>query len=527
VRRHKGLGAPTAEELLCLAPPALDLIMSNLDELLAPVRAECKQCEKAAADDALPSTRETEAVQVSGFRPRVATCDTCPHSSLHPSRTLVASVVESLMEGQIIRPLDAEELAFICGWMFYRFHNRGSWLIETGADVLQILDQLYFYWPDNIEDIWVDRAKFSTQQQMDIFVYTKDPYPPRPRRCRCADPIAAPKPHPQILLCTAGGYPERPAPYWGWIAAADVAGSMHATGTHLREHLIYSINKPLLVCMEGQTDTSSTFVGTQRCSKCFCHLHTECCFLENPGKRNQRSHEVCEYCRTVFFDCKECTSEYSQQGFSNSMWLHRNERGAVCLECEATAKCDMCGLATAKCDMCEELFLESGFTASMWHNKSDKTRPTLCRDCQKEPTHKCDLCGELKPRSEYPPSMWNHKSHMSQRTLCNDCCRPRCTAPNCKTCKVCRQPHRSCKKCEDPIVALEKSSLPTDVEQLNTWLCSVCKPKMCAHWPHCRKERRSKKSNSEAQYTCGECQTLEFNEEEHRKHFASRTTENK
>ena len=119
--------------------------------------------------------------------------------------------------------------------------------------------------------------------------------------------------------------------------------------------------------------------------------------------------------------------------------------------------------------------------------------------------------------------MWHNKASNTQRTLCNDCCRPKCTASTCNTCKVCRQPHHKRKNCEDDIVALEKSSWPTHVDQLKTWLCSVCKANICSNWPHCQKQRKAKKSQSEAQYTCGECQTLAFTQEEHRKHVPRRS----
>ena len=158
--------------------------------------------------------------------------------------------------------------------------------LDTVEDIVDVLDQLYFYWPDHIEDIWVDRAKSGTQQQLDLFVYNKDkdPYYDKHCRCRCADPIAAPKPHPQIFLCTAGVYPHRDmtAPYWGRIAAADVAGSMNGTGIFLVEHFIYSVGKPLLLCMEAQTEAAHISVGSRRCSRCFCNFSSEC-FLDVPS----------------------------------------------------------------------------------------------------------------------------------------------------------------------------------------------------------------------------------------------------
>ena len=154
----------------------------------------------------------------------------------------------------------------------------------------------------------MDRAKFSTQQQVNIFVYTKDPYPPGPCRCRCADAVAHPQPYPQILLCTGDGYPDRPARSWGWISAADVAGSLDGTGVFLVEHFIYSVDKPLLLYMEGQTETAHISVGSRRCSRRFCHFSTEC-FLDVPSQRLQRPLEVCVFCRKMLFVCRECKAE--------------------------------------------------------------------------------------------------------------------------------------------------------------------------------------------------------------------------
>ena len=240
------------------------------------------------------------------------------------------------------------------------------------------------------------------------------------------------------------------------------------------------------------------------------------------------------------------------------MWHNRQERGAVCLECARSDECEVCGAAvtvathkcvtcgelkarsevassmwankstqersfvcddcrareaeaTHKCDECGELKTRSEVASSMWANKSRQERSFVCDDCcarKAEDTHQCDLCGVLKTRSEFPASMWHHKADHQQRTLCHDCCRPQCTAPTCTTCKVCRQAHRKRKDCQDPIVALHKSALPTEMAQLQSWLCSICKPKMCSLWPQCRKERRSKGADATAQYTCRECQSL-------------------
>ena len=235
---------------------------------------------------------------------------------------------------------------------------------------------------------------------------------------------------------------------------------------------------------------------------------------EGHRSRKWSPEKVCNYCLNVW-RCKRCRKEYKEHGFSESMWHNRQERGAVCLDCARSDVCEVCGaavtVATHKCDRCGELKARSEVASSVWSHKATQERRFLCDDCrgrEAEATHKCDVCGVLRTRSDYPSAMWHNKAKQEQRTLCHDCCRPKCTAPTCKTCKVCRQPHRKRKNCQDPIVALEKSSLPTEVAQLQSWLCSVCKPKMCSLWPFCRQERLSKGSDSTVQYTCRDCRSL-------------------
>ncbi len=160
------------------------------------------------------------------------------------------------------------------------------------------------------------------------------------------------------------------------------------------------------------------------------------------------------------------------------MWKHRANQTTSCKDCECeAAQKRQC----ATCDGCRQSKPNSEFSPSMLHNKARKTQRTVCNDCASEPTHQCDRCGNSKPRSGFPEAMWRNRAHNNQRTLCKDCCRPRCKATACNACKVCRQRHHKRKNCEDGIVALEKSSLPTHVDQLNTWLCSVCKSNMCSN----------------------------------------------
>ena len=149
--RRRDLEARTAAELLVLTPPEIDSIMYMVGFV-----EECSVCRTARKCREKPLTPETAAVEVSGFRPRVASCRSCPHlPRRYTSWRFVSSVVESLMDAQIIRPLDAHELNNICGWMFYLYARRGmrDRFLDTGEDVVDVLDQLYFYFPDHMEDI--------------------------------------------------------------------------------------------------------------------------------------------------------------------------------------------------------------------------------------------------------------------------------------------------------------------------------------------------------------------------------------
>jgi hypothetical protein len=100
----------------------------------------------------------------------------------------VSAVVESLIEAQLIRPLDVWELDFICGWMYQLFARRScrANFLEEFEDVADVLDQFFLYWPDHFEDIWVDRANCKEiwvdrvdrvhgfWRVLDVFVYSKD-----------------------------------------------------------------------------------------------------------------------------------------------------------------------------------------------------------------------------------------------------------------------------------------------------------------------------------------------------------------
>eukprot|EP00973_Karenia_brevis_P028242 3890536-Karenia_brevis.AAC.1 len=103
----------------------------------------------------------------------------------------------------------------------------------------------------------------------------------------------------------------------------------------------------------------------------------------------------------------------------------------------------------------------------------------------------------MKRKDDFTESAWTHISRGDRRTLCKECCNPGCTAPDCKTCKICRDV--ACKmrtRCTNDITALNSKQLPTEQAQLRTWLCGKCKPQYCANL-NCRKKRQSRKATSE------------------------------
>ena len=53
--------------------------------------------------------------------------------------------------------------------------------------------------------------------------------------------------------------------------------------------------------------------------------------------------------------------------------------------------------------------------------------------------------------------MWHNRHSKNQRMLCFDCSRPRCTAQQCKTCPVCRDPECKKRKCANKIVPLNSN----------------------------------------------------------------------
>merc|ERR1711965_176656 len=55
----------------------------------------------------------------------------------------------------------------------------------------------------------------------------------------------------------------------------------------------------------------------------------------------------------------------------------------------------VCVVSGYKCHLCHVQKLESEYSASMWHNRTNVARRILCKECQLKtdaPVHKCDAC---------------------------------------------------------------------------------------------------------------------------------------
>ena len=96
-----------------------------------------------------------------------------------------------------------------------------------------------------------------------------------------------------------------------------------------------------------------------------------------------------------------------------------------------------------------------------------------CLECKA--TFACDICKVTKPKREIPLSAWHNKQSQSQNTRCLDCSRPPCTAANCSTCKVCRDPQCQTEKCTKPIVTLNSNFLPATHSEVLEFVCGRCR----------------------------------------------------
>ncbi len=124
----------------------------------------------------------------------------------------------------------------------------------------------------------------------------------------------------------------------------------------------------------------------------------------------------------------------------------------------------------------------------------------------------CGVCKEALGQDEYAESMW-HNRFSTQRTLCLRCCRPPCISPQCKTCKVCRDPECKRRKCDDAVKPLNPKQLPSTLDEVKAYLCKDCRaahvdveiecPKQCRRKGKNVLARRSTSASIARTRTCG------------------------
>ena len=139
----------------------------------------------------------------------------------------------------------------------------------------------------------------------------------------------------------------------------------------------------------------------------------------------------------------------------------------------------------------------------------------MCLSCeQAAQTHPCELCRKIKEKDDYSHSMWKHRFDSDQRSLCLQCCRPQCTSPHCKTCRVCRDPACKKRKCNNKIIPLHPKQLPGTLEDVATYLCPPCRDITCKcgvqMTQRMQKRRRANGTLGKEVYVCDKCQNKEL-----------------
>ena len=141
------------------------------------------------------------------------------------------------------------------------------------------------------------------------------------------------------------------------------------------------------------------------------------------------------------------------------------------------------------CSDCANRKTQEEYSASMWKNRVQAWRATLCAHCEAAHTLRrasavslCQVCGKHKSAVSFFSKAWKHRgSHSSMQ--CIDCEHPACTAPQCKQCRLCRKHHRTDKKCQSGVQPRHsRRPRPTTLTEVETFVCSVCRPILCDTW---------------------------------------------
>jgi hypothetical protein len=170
------------------------------------------------------------------------------------------------------------------------------------------------------------------------------------------------------------------------------------------------------------------------------------------------------------------------------------------------------------CSDCAQPKTQAEYSTNMWKNRVQARRHTLCAHCEAARTLRraatvslCRVCGKHKSAVSFFAEAWKRRgSHSSMQ--CIDCEHPACTAPQCKQCRVCREHHRKDKKCQSSVQPRHsRKPRPTTLTEVQTFVCSVCRPVLCNNWPECSKVRQTQnkareKAREEYQYLCRNCE---------------------
>jgi hypothetical protein len=165
------------------------------------------------------------------------------------------------------------------------------------------------------------------------------------------------------------------------------------------------------------------------------------------------------------------------------------------------------------CSDCANRKTREEYSASMWKNRVQAWRATLCAHCEAAHTLRrasavalCQVCGKHKSAVSFFSKAWKHRGTRSSMQ-CIDCEHPACTAPQCQQCRLCRQHHRKDKKCESGVQPLHsRVPRPTTFTEVQRFVCCVCRPILCDKWPECSEVRKRKEKKKRKQYRCGNCE---------------------
>ena len=174
------------------------------------------------------------------------------------------------------------------------------------------------------------------------------------------------------------------------------------------------------------------------------------------------------------------------------------------------------------CSECAKTKTQQEYSASMWKNRVQARRNTLCAHCEAAAAVSlCRVCGKHKSAVSFFSECWKHGgSHSSMQ--CIDCEHPACTAPQCKQCRLCRKHHRNKKKYQPGVQPQQNTTpRPTTLTEVQNFVCPVCRPILCDKWPECSKVRKGKKIKARAQnqYLCGDCEKNQFSRDAHNRLF--------